>query len=359
MRRFMIGLGMIVTVVAGCRTTDGDTASVKQSDDLGCGFEITYQCPTGQIDGCKTGQTTVHKCVMPSNGGSTAPASAATFRLYDKPNATPDGFCDKYFELKLSPTSATMTNKLAGSCEIFVPPNPRTYTLSVKDDGCGSKVYTGKSGDRLITITDNRARLCENVIAALVVVTETTAGAARQFYSYDKDSGSSQSGTGTGGGNQGNVVPGTSCAFEILFVCPQGQIDGCVNGSTTVHKCVSTGGTAGSTGQNTFKLYDKPKATPDGFCDRYVELKFSSTSATMTNKLAGSCEIFVAPDARTYAVTAKDDGCGSTVYTGKSGANTVSITDNRHRTCENVVAASIVVSEKKAGAERKFYSLDQ
>lgn len=41
---------------------------------------------------------------------------------------------------------------------------------------------------------------------------------------------SSQGGTGT--------PAGTTCAQEIMIVCPPGQVDGCTSGATKTHECV-------------------------------------------------------------------------------------------------------------------------
>jgi hypothetical protein len=94
--------------------------------------------------------------------------------LYNKPHYNRTGFCDKYTDMQVSGNVARLRNRLSGTCEILVRPDERTYTLSPgEDDGCGSIIYTGRSRDRrLIEITDNTKRTCENIIPALIVVRE-------------------------------------------------------------------------------------------------------------------------------------------------------------------------------------------
>lgn len=128
------------------------------------------------------------------------PALAADFKtgsfeLYDQPHHKVDSFCDHGTKLVLDKAEvqgnmAHMENYLRGACEIFVPPNPRTYKItSVKDDGCGSRIYKGTYQDNrgvgAVEIIDNRGRTCENVIAALVVVTESGPDGSHIMYSRD------------------------------------------------------------------------------------------------------------------------------------------------------------------------------
>lgn len=130
-----------------------------------------------------------------------APALAAefatgSFDLYAEPHFKPQGFCDKGVRLVLDKTElqgkvAFLENFLNGACEIFVPANPRHYKItSVTDDGCGSTIYKGKTsgprGTYQIEIVDNRGRMCENVIPALVVVTERGPDGEKTLYSHDR-----------------------------------------------------------------------------------------------------------------------------------------------------------------------------
>ena len=131
----------------------------------------------------------------------TVPAIAAefatgAFELYAEPHFQPGGFCDKGVRLTLDKTAlqgnvAVLENFLNGACEIFVPANPRHYKItSVTDDGCGSRIYKGtrqgQRGTYEVEIVDNRGRLCENVIPALVVVTERGPDGEATLFSHDR-----------------------------------------------------------------------------------------------------------------------------------------------------------------------------
>jgi hypothetical protein len=107
----------------------------------------------------------------------------------------------------------------------------------------------------------------------------------------------------------------------------------------------------------TYQLRDDPSAHPDPQCDRYTELALRSDgSAKLTNKLGGTCELFVEADARTYHVKRLADDCGSRVYAGQTNdGDDIKITDNRTRTCENMIAATIVVEEHRHGAAHTLY----
>jgi hypothetical protein len=142
------------------------------------------------------------RLVLTFNGGGSvtcvkgsAPADSKSFRLYSEPHYKVGGFCDRYVSLKLKQTRsgqvAEMEDGLSGMCEIVVRPNPRSFTIrTVEDDGCGSTVYSGyrrdEAGDILkLTITDNSNRLCENIVAAPIVVQEETPRGLRRLYSAE------------------------------------------------------------------------------------------------------------------------------------------------------------------------------
>ena len=130
-----------------------------------------------------------------------APAMAADFptgkfTLYAEPHHKVDAGCDHGTTLVMDKTTlngnvAILENFLKGSCEIFVPANPRLFKLtSAKNDGCGSMVYTGtfesNRGPVTLTIVDNRPRTCENMIASLIEVHEKSAEGERVMYSLDR-----------------------------------------------------------------------------------------------------------------------------------------------------------------------------
>jgi len=101
------------------------------------------------------------------------------------------------------------------------------------------------------------------------------------------------------------------------------------------------------------ELRDDPKAKVDDFCDVYTELKVVKTKsgtlkAKLENKLAGTCEIAIVPDAREYTLTQSED-CGSAMYKGSKGKDSIDIQDNRSRMCEDVRPSTIEVTESYNG----------
>jgi hypothetical protein len=128
-----------------------------------------------------------------ANAAKVGPGS---FKLYDQPRAEPNPSCDIHTKLDLKAeyfSTATLTEAVGGFCEIAVFPNARTYRLRLANVDCGSRIYTGslkKQGQPYkIKITDNRTRLCENVVAGALVVEETVPGFPGAItttkYSYD------------------------------------------------------------------------------------------------------------------------------------------------------------------------------
>jgi hypothetical protein len=113
-------------------------------------------------------------------------------------------------------------------------------------------------------------------------------------------------------------------------------------------------------------LYGEPNVQPQGICDRVTDLVLKTGSvnrADLTDGLIGMCEVLVAPNPRSYKnLRAQDDGCGSTIYTGSRKVASeqvfITITDNRGRTCEDVVPALIVVNERTRGMDKTMYSYD-
>lgn len=79
-----------------------------------------------------------------------------------------------------------------GFCEIYAVPNQRFFApKSVEEDGCGSVVIKGsieRNGSReVIEIVDNRARVCKDVIPALVVMTVKDQAKGTEYTSYSND----------------------------------------------------------------------------------------------------------------------------------------------------------------------------
>ena len=119
-------------------------------------------------------------------------ASTATFKMYHDSNARVSPLCDVYTELNLDIQNrsavATLTNKVEGVCDIVVDPNKRTYELELSSQYCGTKTYTFDDGaDSKVTLTDNRGRRCEDVIPALIVVSELSRNHGTENILYSKD----------------------------------------------------------------------------------------------------------------------------------------------------------------------------
>jgi hypothetical protein len=122
---------------------------------------------------------------------ATAPdAQLLDVRLYKQPQTTviANAFCDRYTRLSLKRTNnvleARLVNELSATslCKIGVLPDERVFTVTESND-CGSKVYTSAAGADRVVITDNSTRLCENVVAARVVVELTKNDETTSLYS--------------------------------------------------------------------------------------------------------------------------------------------------------------------------------
>jgi hypothetical protein len=154
------------------------------------------------------------------------------FELGDAPHSVPTD-CDVHTHLSLkdSPSTATLTEVVGGMCRLAVQPNERTYKLHLKQTDCGSLIYTGSLKDgRSITITDNRARTCEDVLEALVVVQETNLSSydstTKTMYSRDPATGAGAAITvtgklvhtvGIGGENTGSSIQNADGTTELVL----------------------------------------------------------------------------------------------------------------------------------------------
>ncbi len=121
-------------------------------------------------------------------------ASAATsqFKMYDRPDAAVEEFCNVYTSLVLktpgaqSDAEATLSNKLQGGCELHVDPNLRSYELKLKSTSCGSKYYVGSTESSTIKVTDHRSRRCRDKVSAKILVVETNEnGKTTKLFSLD------------------------------------------------------------------------------------------------------------------------------------------------------------------------------
>ena len=114
-------------------------------------------------------------------------ASTDVFKMYADHHVTPNPNCDVHVELKLkirgNRATATLTNSLAGYCEIYVIPNVRTYQLVKIGTSCGSTVYAGiNDRNDTLNLTDNRTRICDDIIPALIGIEEN----GFNYYSHDQ-----------------------------------------------------------------------------------------------------------------------------------------------------------------------------
>lgn len=125
-----------------------------------------------------------------------------TFKLYNLGVGTPSTSCQVYTQLTLTnngarrPT-AKLIDAVEGRCRLAVAPNPREFTLTVKDVGCGSFEFTGERRVRFsaggvnvetgrpftdadnfakIVINDHRTRSCRDRVEGPIVVSETNPG---------------------------------------------------------------------------------------------------------------------------------------------------------------------------------------
>ena len=112
------------------------------------------------------------------------------FKVYERSRAVPSGSCDLHTRLILANgiagPIASLANAVSGPCEIKVDETERTFNLQEVAGSCGTRRYLGTD----IEVIDNRARYCEDVIGADVVVNEVTTSVEERlvtttFYSFD------------------------------------------------------------------------------------------------------------------------------------------------------------------------------
>ncbi len=104
-------------------------------------------------------------------------------------------------------------------------------------------------------------------------------------------------------------------------------------------------------------MYDEPFATPNAMCDVHVKLdltiKGNKATAEVSNALDGYCELYVAPNPRTYNLKKSGENCGSIIY--KNATGDVTLTDNSFRLCEDVIPGLIVLEEEGQTLYSKDY----
>lgn len=98
-----------------------------------------------------------------------------TFKLYPDTDVAIDPSCDVHTVLELSANKAVLREAVTGSCGA-VEPLLREYPLTLSEEECGAKTFTGSTrmttpfeANLRITLTDNRARTCGKSGAKIVV----------------------------------------------------------------------------------------------------------------------------------------------------------------------------------------------
>jgi hypothetical protein len=278
--RLALVLLPLASLAAGCATNTGDEASVADGEDQEA-----------------VGAVTVLEA-----------------KLYDDAQATPNASCDRFTNLKITKSkagklSAKLENRLGGTCELYVAPNPRSFKVT-EGESCGSKVYDGTGAQGGIHIQDHRTRMCEDLRPSIIEVEEKTAQGRVFLF-----------------GKPVAAAPTPAPVSKVLDV----------------------------------KLYDQPNAQPSAFCDRYTKLVLGQEGdkfvATLNHELSATsaCEIAVMPDPRSYTVV-RSESCGSKVYKGSAAGDSIEIQDHHTRLCEDVRAAAVEVSETRGGSKRSLFS---
>ena len=117
----------------------------------------------------------------------------------------------------------------------------------------------------------------------------------------------------------------------------------------------------------TFNLYNEAGFEPGTGCDVGTSLTLDKGEvigkiAVLTNFVDGECELYVAPNKRSYMNLKEDDyGCGSKVYTGSRLTEDfakveVEIVDHRTRYCRDIIDARIIVTESNEKNKKTLYS---
>jgi hypothetical protein len=241
-------------------------------------------------------------------------------KLYADANANPNPMCDSHTALTVLKARSgkliiELENRLSGSCEIFVAPDKRSYTVT-ESESCGSKILKGTKNGDSVELQDNRTRMCEDIRPAILELKEKRGG--RDIALYGKPLASQQPGGGGGGSQQ---------VFQV-------------------------------------KMYDQPHAQVNAGCDKHTELTLTKEGSTMKARLeyklsaTSGCEIFIQPNEKIFTVTQSDDGCGSKVYSGSAGGERLKIQDHSTRLCENVIPARIEAEWTRSGQAEHLYTAE-
>lgn len=118
-----------------------------------------------------------------------ATSNLVDVKLYETPLATLDPSCDKYTRLTLQRHGDAIVGKLesllasGSTCEVLVPRNERTFSLTQVTDSCGSTTYRGAMETDPVLIRDHSARRCAGTLMAKVVVEMTHGQIVTTLYS--------------------------------------------------------------------------------------------------------------------------------------------------------------------------------
>jgi hypothetical protein len=240
-------------------------------------------------------------------------------KLYDDPDAAQQDFCDVHTFLSLEKSGgkivAKLENRVTGACELHVERDPRSFEVTTGTD-CGSTVYEGQAGGDKVRIQDHRQRLCHDLRPSLLEIEETRRGRSRALYGAPLGAAQGQNGQNTG-----------APLSQVLDV----------------------------------KLYGAPpKGNVDSFCDHYTKVVIGKEGdrlvANVKQELSAkaTCEIAVLPNERTYPVT-QSASCGSTIYEGQNGDDSLRVQDNRTRYCEDLRPAIVEARETYRGHTSELY----
>lgn len=244
-------------------------------------------------------------------------SAGTVFQMYDSLTGTVSPSCDKHLKVRISGTAAryqlNVENRVTGGCEILVVANPRVLATTTRSrDICASTTYRSTAGvSPAVELVDHRRRTCSDGKPLLELHVGT--GATRENWYVRRPA-------------VATALTGVAYPREIA------------------------------------KLYASRSHVVNPTCDGYTELVLGAAaagatrrSATLTQRLSStsSCEIFISPNARTFALNiAPADTCNSVKFTGAG----LSVQDNRQRSCEDL-RAKIEVIEGAESSGTRFYSI--
>ena len=244
-------------------------------------------------------------------------SAGTVFKMYDSLTGAVSPSCDKHLNVRVSGTAAryqlNVENRVTGGCEIFVLANPRVLATTTRSrDNCLTTTYRSKAGvTPAVELVDHRRRTCSDGKPLLEL--HVGAGATKEDW--------------------------------------------------YVRRPAPTAGVVGvAYPRESIKLYASRTQAVNPTCDGYTELLLGSAAAgetrrtaTLTQRLSptSSCEIFIAPNARTFTLDiAPADSCSSVKFSGGG----LLVQDNRQRSCDDL-RAKIEVFEGTGSSATRFFSI--